>query len=67
MKLNPETTKLQRIRMAIGTFLALVGILVLIFSFLTVPLVFVGILLIIAGIFVAKSARLAELVYGLLS
>lgn len=67
MKLNPEITKIQHVRMAIGTFLVLVGVLVLIFSFLTVPLVFVGILLIIAGVFIAKSARLAELVYGLLS
>ncbi|HVI69211.1 MAG TPA: hypothetical protein VM581_02020 [Magnetospirillaceae bacterium] len=70
MTLNPETTKFDKLRMAIGTLLAVAGVVALTFaaimSFTSLPLTFAGILFVLSGLFIAGSHRFAELISGLL-
>lgn len=69
--MNPEKTKFDRFRMVVGTVLAIFGILVLfaasfIFGFTNVPVVVAGILLILGGVLIAGSERLAQMVAELM-
>lgn len=70
MKPNPETTKLDRLRVVIGTVLAVVGVAVFLWAafmqFTSLPLTFAGILFILSGLFIAGSHRLAQLISDLL-
>ena len=71
MKDNKEKIKFDRIRMAIGVTLSLIGLLALIFAgaagFTSLPLTFAGILFMLSGLFIAGSNRLAMLISELLS
>lgn len=71
MKENTEVTKLERLRMLVGAFLAFLGLLTLTFAsavllFSNAILTVAGILLILAGVLIAGSSRLAILVRELL-
>ncbi len=70
MKHNPESTKLDRLRLVIGTILAVVGVaaflLAAFMQFISLPLTFAGILFILSGLFIAASHRLAQLISDLL-
>lgn len=66
---NPETSKLDKLRMAVGTFLALAGIVAFIFAAMAdfqLTLTLAAILLIVSGLLIAGSHRLADLIAGLL-
>ena len=70
MKPNPESTKLDRLRMVIGAVFACAGVVAFLsaafMGFTSLPLTFAGILFIFSGLFIAGSHRLAELISGLL-
>lgn len=72
MKPNPETTKIGRIRMAIGTTFAIIGILTLVFAgiisgFTNLPLTFAGALFLLSGVCIAGSIRLADFVVEMIN
>lgn len=70
MNNNPENTKLDKLRMAIGTLLALAGVVAFIAAWTiglsNLALTFAAILLIMSGIMIAGSHRLARLISDLL-
>ncbi len=72
MKLNTESTIIQRLRLVIGALLCVVGCGILIYQTeLTanwgVSAIFVGLALIVVGLLVAASTKLIDLVQGLLT
>lgn len=70
MKQNTESTKLDRLRMAIGTVLAIIGALTLSFAVAigatSLPLMFAGGLFLLSGLLIAGSRWLAVLITYLL-
>ncbi len=70
MKENTESTKFDRLRMAVGTVLAILGALTLSFAVAigatSLPLIFAGGLFLLSGLLIAGSHRLALFITDLL-
>ena len=67
MKLNNEKTKFDKLRFAVGAVFGAVGLLLIFFSFYFITPLLIGSILVIIGLLIAGSARLASLIYELLS
>lgn len=70
MKENTETTQIGRVRIGLGLLLSIVGIILLIaasiIAFTNLTLTFAAILFIVAGLLIAGSNRLGQLISDLL-